>query len=114
MLYEPFSLNFAEGVYCVDFVIRGDDVKPTSLVGVEVKSSIGAWYENERGNADKIRIYQKLLNTECFVLVMEPTPVAFQLESGDDIKAFKSLASFSDYVREELGLKTSPRKTPRR
>ena len=114
VLYEPFSLNFAEGVYCVDFVIRGDGVTPTSLVGVEVKSCIGAWYENEHANAAKIRMYHKLLNTECFVLVMEPSPVAFQLETGVEIKAFESLASFSNCVRADLGLKTSLQKAQRR
>ena len=114
VLYEPFSLNFAEGVYCVDFVVRGDGFTPTSLVGVEVKSSIDAWYENEHANAGKIRMYHKLLNTECFILVMDPIPVAFQLETGVEIKAFGSLASFANCVRAELGLKTSRQTAPRR
>lgn len=105
VLYEPFSLNSEDGVYCVDFVIRGDGRRPTSLVGVEVKSSIDAWYHHAHVNARKIRLYHKLMNTECFVLVMEPTPAAFRLKAGDEIEQCKSLASFADRVLAELGLK---------
>ena len=96
VLYEPFSINSHGGTYCVDFVVQAN--RPgIAPIGIEVKSTMGAWKHNLKDNLRKVGLYKKCMNTDCFVLVMEPYAKAYKLAEGDLVE-FETLIAFRDAV----------------
>ena len=84
VLYEAVCLNVEGATYCVDFVVQAaPGAGPTAPVGIEVKSTLGAWNSDLDENVRKLTMYRAVMNTECFVIVMEPEAKAYRLVGKD-------------------------------
>ena len=105
VVYEPFTINFANesacidntSIHCynVDFSIR----KKTSFanIGIEVKQTLHAWNHKKNENMFKVRKYEKQMGAPCFLLVMEPTPTFYDI--GDiELVSFMSNEAFKEFI----------------
>lgn len=105
VVYEPFTINFAnesacidkKSIHCynIDFYIR----KKTSFanIGIEVKQTMHAWNQSKNENIFKARKYELRMGAPCFLLVMEPTPIFYDI-GDDELLNFTSSESFKCYV----------------